>query len=349
MELVTLGTAEKLESRSRLIARYALRTAVCLFILYCIFFVYRAVHMPLRSYAGELKPLTSEEIDLRDRTSAHVKMLASTIGERNVEQYAALQKSSAYIQAQLEQFGYQVNRQGYSVEGKAVTNLEVTVPGGNRNSENVVIGAHYDSVVGTPGANDNASGVAAVLEFARLMKAIEPARTIRFVFFVNEEPPYFQTHNMGSYVYAQRLKQQKTQVSSMMAIETVGAYFDSPGTQHYPAGLAALYPDKGNFIGFVGNTESRPLVQDAIRVFRETTQFPSEALSAPGDITGVGWSDHWSFWQFGYPAIMVTDTAPFRYAHYHQPGDTPEKLDYDRMARVVAGLRRVIESLANQR
>lgn len=356
MEILTIGTentenrgdrATGFTARAWRIARYSLRFALWLFVAYGAFFVYRAVHMPLHSYAGTLEPLTQVETELRDRMSANVKQLATTIGERNLEHYAALQASANYIRRQLEQQGYAVTQQDYVVEGKTVSNLEVVIPGGSRAAENVVIGAHYDSVIGTPGANDNASGVAALLEIARQMKSSTPARTIRFVFFVNEEPPYFQSPQMGSYVYAASLKKQKVRVTSMIAIETIGAYYDQAGTQHYPTGLASLYPDKGNFIGFVGNTESRPLVEGAIRVFRSTTQFPSEALAAPGSISGVGWSDQWSFWQHGYLGIMVTDTAPFRYAHYHQRTDTPDKLDYDRMTRVVAGLNKVVESLAN--
>jgi hypothetical protein len=335
------------ESKTRRITRYCLRAALWLFVCYCIYFVYRAVHMPLRSYAGELKPLTSEELQLRDRMSGHVKQLAVTIGERNLEHYGALNASAAYLRGQVEQFGYQVTKQDYVVDGKTVSNFEVIVPGSKRSDENVVVGAHYDSVFGTPGANDNGSGVAAVLELARIMKSSKPERTIRFVFFVNEELPYFQTPEMGSFVYAKRLKQKNVRVASMVAVETIGCYFEAPGTQHYPTGFSALYPDKGNFIAFVGNTESRGLVEYSIRVFRDTTAFPSEAVAAPGSLTGIGWSDHWSFWQQGYLGIMITDTAPFRYSHYHQPTDGPEKLDYNRMARVVAGLHRVVDSLAN--
>lgn len=352
MEILTIkGDAQNgtrsASARARQIAHYGLGVALLLFICYCMFFVYRAVHMPLRSYAGELKPLASDEVQLRDRMFGHVRQLVVSIGERNLEHYAALQASAGYIQTQLEQFGYRVTRQDYTVAGKTVGNLEAIVPGAKLSDENVVVGAHYDSVIGTPGANDNASGVAAVIELARVMKSSKPDRTIRFVFFVNEEPPYFQTPKMGSFVYARQLRQQNVRVASMLAVETIGCYFDAPGTQHYPTGFSALYPDKGNFIGFVGNTESRDLVQHAIRAFRETTSFPSEAVAAPGDLTGIGWSDHWAFWQQGYPGIMVTDTAPFRYAHYHQPTDTEEKIDYDRMARVVAGLQRVVSSLAS--
>ncbi|WP_428939770.1 M28 family peptidase [Fontivita pretiosa] len=162
------------------------------------------------------------------------------------------------------------------------------------------------------------------------------------------EPPFFQTEAMGSLVYASRCKQRNENVLGMIALETIGFYTDAPNSQQYPPPLAMLYPSTGNFIAFVGNLASLRLVQRCVGSFRAHAQFPSEAGVAPESIPGVGWSDHWSFWQQGYPAIMVTDTAPFRYPHYHQPTDTPDKLDYDRTARVVAGLSCVVSDLAKQ-
>jgi Zn-dependent M28 family amino/carboxypeptidase len=209
-----------------------------------------------------------------------------------------------------------------------------------------VIGAHYDSVAGTAGANDNASGVAALLELGRLLKKTKPERTVRLVAFVNEEPPWFQTEEMGSLVYARRAKKRGERIVAMLALETIGCYSDLPKSQHYPAPFNMFYPDTGNFIAFVGNLRSRSLLRRAIGTFRATTPFPSEGVAAPESISGIGWSDHWSFWQEGYPALMVTDTAPFRYLHYHESEDTPEKLDYERMARVVTGLGRVAMELA---
>ena len=126
----------------------------------------------------------------------------------------------------------------------------------------------------------------------------------------------------------------------MYSLETIGAYYDEPGTQRYPLpGFTLLYPDRGNFLAFIGTTESRDLVRDAVGAFRATRRLPSEGIAAPGAVMGVDWSDHWSFAQHGYPGVMVTDTALFRYEHYHMPEDTPEKINYPRLAKVTLGLR----------
>jgi Zn-dependent M28 family amino/carboxypeptidase len=229
-----------------------------------------------------------------------------------------------------------------------VRNLLVQVQGGDRSGEIVVVGAHYDSVLGSPGANDNATGVAGLIELARAFKGSAPRRVLRFVAFSNEEPPFFQTAEMGSRVHARAARLRGERIVAMLSLETMGCYCEDKGSQRYPPLFRFLYPDTGNFIGFVGNYRSRALVRDAIRIFRETTPFPSEGGAPPGKLPGVGWSDHSSFWQEGYPALMVTDTAPFRYPHYHTGGDTPEKIDYDRLARVISGLVRVVSGLANR-
>ena len=198
------------------------------------------------------------------------------------------------------------------------------------------------------GANDNASGVAALVEVARLLVAKPLARSVRFVAFVNEEAPFFYTLDMGSHRYARRAHERGDNITAMLSLETIGYYSDAPGSQHYPFPFSFFYPDTANFIGFVGNLSSRSLVRCSLDAFRQYTPFPSEGLASPGWITGISWSDHWSFWQAGYPAIMITDTALFRYAHYHAPTDTPDKLDYNRTARVVNGLSYVVEVLANE-
>ena len=213
--------------------------------------------------------------------------------------------------------------------------------------EIVVVGGHYDTVSDSPGANDNASGTAAVLELARLLRNERFNRTIRFVAFVNEEPPHFDTHSMGSRHYAARSAERDEDIVAMISMETIGYFRTEPGTQHYPPPFSLFYPNRGDFIGFVGNLASRSLVRRSIRVFRETTELPSEGVAALGQIPGITWSDHSSFWLHGYKALMITDTAPFRFPHYHMPTDTPEKLDYDRMARVVAGVAEVLRDLAD--
>jgi hypothetical protein len=305
--------------------------------------------MPLRSYAGALKPLSSEEERIRDDLAFCVKQLSLNIGERNVNQDDSLDASADYLLRTLGKQGYALNTYQYRAGGKLVKNIEVRIEGVKTPGKNVIVGAHYDSVPGSPGANDNGSGVAGVLELATLLKASRPDQTIRFVFFVNEEPPYFQTSSMGSLVYAKNLRRQNVDVSAMISLETMGYYSEAKGSQHYPAGFGLLYPDVGNFIGFVGSTGSRDLVRDVVQLFRESADFPSEGVAAPAGLAGIGWSDHWSFWQQGYQAIMVTDTALFRYPYYHQPGDTPDKVDFDKMARVVEGLERVILRLAARR
>ena len=306
------------------------------------------MQMPGRSHKGALPPLSPDQAYLRDRLRGHVAMLAGNIGERNLFHYSALQQAARYIATTLQGLGLPVREEGYRVQGKDAYNIEVELKGTAHPEEVVVIGAHYDSVFGSPGANDNGSGVAALLELVRLLKESRPARTVRFVAFVNEEPPWFQTGQMGSMVYVRRAKQRKEKIVAMLSLETIGCYSDLPKSQHYPAPFSLFYPDTGNFIAFVADFGSRSLLHRAIGTFRKTTPFPSEGLAAPRGIQGVGWSDHWSFWQEGYPALMITDTALFRYPHYHEPEDTPEKLDYERMARVVEGVKQVVAELAEK-
>lgn len=304
------------------------------------------IGMPGKSYSGALPVLPAEGEILAERLRGDVNMLAGTIGERNTGRYQQLRQSAAYIKERFRELGYTVREEPFLADGKEVVNIEAERKGSTLPAEIVVIGAHYDSMVGTPGANDNASGVAAVLELARLFKDSKPGRTVRFVAFVNEEYPWYRTEQMGSRVYARKARERGEKIVAMLSLETIGYYSDEPGSQHYPAVFSLFYPDRGNFACFVGNLGSRSLVRRVIGTFRETTRFPSEGVAAPAWIEGIGWSDHWPFWQEGYPALMVTDTAPFRYSHYHQPSDTPDKLDYGRMARVVSGLARVVAKLA---
>ena len=302
--------------------------------------------MPGKSWSTPVPPLSADERVIRDRLKQHVEMLAGQIGERNVWHAEALEAAARYIRGSLEAPGYRVRVQSFESEGKTVQNLEVELPGASVPQEIVVVGAHYDSVLGGPGANDNASAVAALLEIARVLAGSSPARTLRLVAFVNEEAPFAYGEEMGSRVYAERSRQRGEQIKAMISLETIGWYSDEPGSQHYPFPYSYFYPERGNFIGFVGNLSSWRLVRQALGAFRATTAFPSEGVAAPGWITGVGWSDHWSFWQAGYPAIMVTDTAFFRYPHYHAASDTPDRLDYTSLARVTRGLIDVAAVLA---
>jgi hypothetical protein len=301
--------------------------------------------MPGKSHKGQLPPLTKENQALSQRLKGDISALAETIGERNTVKHRQLQQSAEYITGRFRALGYTVREEPFIADNKTVMNIEAELKGSRTPNEIVVVGAHYDSPPDSPGANDNASGVAALLELARHFKDAKPERTLRFVAFVNEEPPFFQTNRMGSRVYAAGARKRGENIIAMLALETVGYYSDAANSQQYPPPFSFFFPDTGNFIGFVGNFNSRSLVRSSIKTFRETTPFPSEGLAAPEFIKGIGWSDHWAFWQEGYPGIMLTDTAPFRYPYYHEAEDTPDKLDYDRMARVVAGIRRVVGDL----
>jgi len=319
-----------------------------LFVLALAAFIVYGTRVPGRSHRGPLPPLAEQERSLEEELRRHVAVLAGGIGERNLFLPAKLDAATQYIRSAFGAFGYEVTEQEFTVEGKTVRNLAVELRGTSRPGEIVIVGAHYDSVGGCPGANDNASGVAAVLALARRAQQQDFARTVRFVAFVNEEPPFFTGDTMGSRVYARAARARKENIVAMLSLETIGYYSDAPKSQAYPAPFGLLYPDTGNFITFVSNYRSRALLHQVVAAFRENTPFPSEGAAAPEWVPGVGWSDHWSFWKEGYPGVMVTDTAPFRYPHYHTPQDTPDKLDYPRMARVISGLSRVLDALAQR-
>jgi hypothetical protein len=283
-----------------------------------------SVAMPGRSYDGPLE-FSAEERALAQRLRTHVETLAAA--ERNVD----LERPARYIASQLRNARYQEFMSG----GRLVKNIETGAGA-------VVVGAHYDTVPGSPGADDNASGVAALIELARM------GLPARFVAFANEEMPYFQTNEMGSQAWAQAARRRHDDVRAMLSLEMLGCYSDAPGSQRYPALVGWLYPDRADFIAFVGDLGARSLVRSATRAFRAHAKFPAEGLAAPSRIEGVTRSDHWPFRLAGFQAIMVTDTAYNRYAHYHLPSDTPEKLDYLRMARVTLGLAAVIKELSHE-
>jgi Zn-dependent M28 family amino/carboxypeptidase len=288
-------------------------------------------------------------VSLASRLRGHVERLAGEIGERHVLRPPALHAAERYIADTLRALGYAVARQNYEAQGVDCANLEVAIEGSARASEIVLAGAHYDTVPGSPGADDNASGVAAVLELARLLREAGPARTIKLVAFVNEEPPFFFWGEMGSKVYARASRARGDDIRVMLSLEMLGCYSDEKGSQAYPPLLGYFYPAQGNYIAFVSNIRSRHALRNVFAAFREASDFPAEKLAAPALVPGIAWSDQLSFWREGYPAAMVTDTAFHRYRHYHQPTDTPEKLDYARMARVVEGLASTLQALAMER
>ncbi len=285
---------------------------------------------------------------LAERLRAHVLQLAGEIGERNVWRPQALHAAAAYLRSEWQGQGHTVTAQGYTAYGVPSENLEITLTGTAQPAQIILVGAHYDSVRGSPGANDNASGAAALLEIGRALKDAGLRRTVRLVAFVNEEPPFFFWGEMGSGVYARAARARGDDIRLMMSLEMLGAYSDAPGSQRYPPFLRWFYPDRANFIAFVSNIASRHALKRSVAAFRSVSGFPVEWLAAPGIVPGVSWSDQLSFWREGYPAIMVTDTAFNRYPHYHTAQDTPSMLDYARMAQVVEGLTKAIVLLANE-
>ncbi len=303
------------------------------------------IKMPGESFRGTLPPLDERDRELALKLERHVEALCSNPAGRHYLEKKGLAAARDYIAAQFEASGYAVGFQSYEFDGDDYANIEVTRAGNRLADEIIVVGAHYDAVVGAPGANDNGSGVAALLELARRFSEVDLSRTLRFVAFVNEEPPHFLSGTMGSEVYARRAARQGENIVAMFALETIGYYRDDPGSQHYPPPLNLFYPKQGNFLAFVGNLGSRALVTRALRAFRQHARFPSEGIAAPAFIPGVDWSDHRSFWKEGYPAVMITDTAPYRYPWYHSAQDTPDKVDYERMVYVVDGLAKMLEAL----
>ncbi|MDQ1924140.1 M28 family peptidase [Massilia pseudoviolaceinigra] len=292
------------------------------------------------------------QADLPARLAGHVRQIASS--EHNTGSPAALEKAALYLEATLAAQGYAVRRDEYTYDGHRVRNLEVSIANiapGKQPERIYIVGAHYDSAPGTPGANDNGSGSAAVIELARMFKGVVPApgNELRFVLFVNEEPPYFGGEGMGSRHHARALKARGQHVEAALILETIGYYSNAKNSQRYPPGVAAFYPDQGNFIAFVGTLGSSSLVRKTVSAFRKASSFPAESLAAPSFVKGVTWSDHTSYNKEGYEAVMITDTATMRYPHYHRSTDTPDKLDYASMAKVVDGMAKVIQAMVQDR
>lgn len=317
-----------------------------LFCTLCMVGLRNLTSFPVQSYKGTLPPETPEEAFIRSELQLHVETLAVKIGERNFAHYDKLNAAADYIEQSFLQTGLSVQRHTYSIKDKIYYNIEAEKKGLHQPDKIIIVGAHYDSVQGSPGANDNGSGIAGVLSLARAFSTKSTARTIRFVAFANEEPPFFWSKNMGSYAYAKRCKERKENIIVMLSLETIGYYSDEEKSQHHFPPLGFFYPSKGNFIAFASNLASRKLLREVTISFRRHKQFPSEGGAFPGFFPGIFWSDHWAFWKMGYRALMVTDTAFLRYPYYHTAQDTPDKINFESMSRVVAGLEKVIGDLA---
>jgi len=307
----------------------------------------------------ELAAMLRKDIDQNDLIR-HVETLS--VGPRNHLHPQMLATAAAYLESTLGRMnmGYAVERQVFEVDEVEYFNLIAELPGtGKKADEIIVVGAHYDSAGDAPGADDNASGVAVLLGVAHAMTGTENSRTIRFVAFANEEPPFFRTDGMGSRVHARSCVKAGDNVVAMISLESLGYYTDEPNSQRYPDGLdavAAGYPTTGNFLAVVGNTTSKKLVDGFVNAYQK--HLTEAKLTSPSSVPAIGaslpplmpWvnaSDHWSYWQEDIPAIMVTDTAPLRNPHYHKTSDTPDTLDFDRMTSVARGVEAALQQLAN--
>jgi hypothetical protein len=321
-----------------LVAAGAAATALLLFL---------CVHMPGESWSGPVEPAEGEQAELAGRLREHVEVLATGIGERHYRALPKLQQAADYVEASFTAAGYVPASQVFG--GPQFRNLSVDLYGGDLRGEIIVVGAHYDTENMTPGADDNASGVAGLLELARALRAERPRRTIRFIAFANEEAPFFGREDMGSRVSARRSAERGENIVGMFSLEMIGYYSDAPRSQYRPRSVRRFYPNTGNFIAFVSDFSSRPLLQDALLAFRSHARLPSEGLNAPTWLVpAVNRSDNSSYSEFGYPAVMITDTGDFRNMGYHNVGDVARTLNYDYMAHVVNGVRHMLLDLANR-
>jgi Zn-dependent M28 family amino/carboxypeptidase len=276
----------------------------------------------------------------------HVQSLTNLVAPRTYENTVSLDSAAEYIQKELEQSGYRPAAQTFNVNGAQYKNIIAFY--GDPKLPRVIIGAHYDVCDTQPGADDNASGVAALLEVARLLKLaqLKLPYAIELVAYTLEEPPFFRSTSMGSYVHAKSLYDSKVQVVAMISLEMLGYYSDQPNSQSFPLpGLGLLYPDKGNFIAVVGKMGQGKVVREIKRSMKKVSDLGVESITAPGFVTGIDFSDHLNYWQFGFNAVMITDTSFFRNRNYHQTTDTIDTLNFDKMAEVVKGIYWAVISL----
>jgi Zn-dependent M28 family amino/carboxypeptidase len=280
----------------------------------------------------------------------HVDCLAGLIGPRHLRKIAVFTAAATYVEHELANAGYDVVRQTYMIGGHEVANIVAEQPGGRKKDEIVIVGAHYDTVETTPGADDNASAIAVLIETARLVRNFNPARTVRFVGFACEEPPYFFTGDMGSQVYARQCRTRGERICGMLCLEMVGYYTTEPGSQRIPPGIPRqlhwAMPKRGDFLAAVGNLRSKRLSWQFRRGFKRAVGFPLFSICLPESISEIRLSDNSSFWDQRYPALMLTDTSFLRNPHYHLSSDTPETLDYERMAQVTLGVAGGVRRLA---
>ena len=282
-----------------------------------------------------------------EKLRATVTALAVGIGPRDLynNNRAKLRKAEDYIAARLKAAGCKVEYQEYPASGTTAKNISCVKRGLSAPSEIIVIGAHYDTF-NNPGADDNASGVAGLLELAEYAAAKKYGRTLKFVAFANEEPPFFRNEGMGSAVYAKAAAERKEDIRAALVLEMIGYFSEERLSQRSPPLIGPLFPGRGNFIAQISNFGSRKIALRIDGVFRGASKLPLRTVSLPSFVPGVDYSDHRSFWGAGYPAVMFTDTSFYRTPHYHKPTDLPGTLNYEYMAAFLDGLKAAVDDLA---
>ncbi|MDZ4840740.1 MAG: M28 family peptidase [Hyphomicrobium aestuarii] len=307
-----------------------------------------AIVHPRHSGRRQLAQLDVSEIALADRLQGHIRAVASV--PHNLYYPTALERSASYIEQVLIEAGLEPQRHPFRCRQGPVRNIEVVLEPAvvARAWPTLIVGAHYDSPDDSPGANDNGTGVAALIEIAKSLKDRPLTRRVRIVFYVNEEAPWGKTPEMGSWRHAKAMKDSGEAVEGMLALETLGHFSTARGSQQFPFPFGLLYGDRGDFVAFVGMLRGRRFVHDLVATFRNCAEVPSIGGVAPRAIEGIDLSDHWAYDQFGFPAAMVTDTAPFRNPYYHQTFDTPDKVDYPMLARVTRDLSETIATMASR-
>lgn len=309
--------------------------------------------LPLRDqpHAGAAPPLNGDERALALALEQHIRAIAG--GPRNVAHRANLDAAAQYIETTLAAFGLAAASDVFAAGGASVRNIEAVFEPAEATAatRTIVAGAHYDTDGTSPGANDNGTGVAAMLELCRALAHRRPAGPHRLciVFFVNEEQPYGKTELMGAWRHARALKASGEPVAGMIALETLGYFSNRPGSQRLPWPFSWAYGDRGDFVAFIGLPGARAFLSKALKAFRRAHTLPSSGTVVPGFIEGADLSDHWAYAREGFPALMITDTAPYRNPFYHSSNDTPDTVDYASLARITGGLEAMLRSLARGR
>lgn len=288
--------------------------------------------------------LSNIEVDPA-RLEKHVRVLSETFIPRNHLHIEILDKVAAYIRNEFEQTNGRTSEQTYHIDNREYRNVILQL--GPETNERIIVGAHYDAAGEFPGADDNASGVAGLIELAHLFDEVSLPMTIELVAYTLEEPPYFRTDMMGSAIHAKAMSEQGILIRMMISLEMIGYFSDELNSQHFPLNvLKYLYPSEGNWIAVIGNLTSGSDVRRVKYLMHRAMELPVYSFNAPSDLFGIDWSDHLNYWNNGYSGIMITDTSFLRNTNYHTEYDTYERLDYDRMSMVIVGVYEAVLSIA---